>query len=159
MLIRSFVLAALLGTFSLAACGGGGGAAPPPTTPTATPETTATSSAAPTASAAPATPGKSLDEQVAAGEKVYAEKCAGCHGAKAEGQKKAPALIGPKALDDYHNGKEAYKYIKDMMPPTSPGSLTDDEYWNVTAYLIKKNNLKIDAALTPATAESVKWSR
>lgn len=156
-----FRTSVVLATFTLAACGGGGGgAAPPPTVPTATPETTATaSSAAPTTSAAPAAPGKTLDEQVAAGEKVYGERCASCHGAKGEGKKKAPALIGPKALDDYHNGKEAFHYIKDMMPPTAPGSLTDDEYWNVTAYLIKKNDLKIDATLTPATAESVKWSR
>lgn len=131
-----------------AACGGGGGTTAPPNTP------------AGTEPAAGATKKDlTLDEQVAAGEKTYGERCASCHGGKGEGKAKAPALIGPKALDDYHNGKEAFTYIKDMMPPTAPGSLTDDEYWNVVAFLIKKNDLPITAPLSGTTAETVKWSR
>lgn len=100
-----------------------------------------------------------LDGQVSAGAKVYEGQCASCHGGKGEGGDKAPALIGPKALDDYKNAKEAFAYIKDNMPPTAPKSLSDDEYWQVTAYLIKQNNLEMTGPLTPASAESVKWSR
>jgi mono/diheme cytochrome c family protein len=142
-MLRTLVLPALL-----VACGGGGGAAPPPSTP-------ATSTTAAPAAAAP----KTLDDQVSAGEKVYGERCASCHGAKGEGKAKAPGLIGPKGLDEYHNAKEAFTYIKDMMPPTAPGSLSEDEYWNVTAYLIKKNDLEIKEPLSAGNAETVKWSR
>ena len=144
---------ALFAMFTVA-CGGGGASSAPPKTP----EAEGPAGATPTATPAPKKD-MTLDEQVAAGEKTYGERCASCHGAKGAGKAKAPALIGPKALDDYHNGKEAFTYIKDMMPPTAPGSLTDDEYWNVTAFLIKKNDLPIKETLTSATAESVKWSR
>lgn len=147
MLRTMLLFSAGLSIGTLVACGGGGTTAPPPSTGGAT------------TGAAPAEKPKSLDDQVAAGEKVYGERCASCHGAKGEGKNKAPALIGPKGLDEYHNAKEAYTYIHDMMPPTAPSSLTEDEYWNVTAYLIKKNELEIKEPLSAANAESVKWSR
>jgi S-disulfanyl-L-cysteine oxidoreductase SoxD len=146
-MLRSGLIIALL----TVACGGGGGATTPPNTPTN--EKTGTT-------AAPGKKDMTLDEQVAAGEKVYAERCAVCHGKDGTGGKKAPALVGPKALDDYHNAKEAYTYIHDMMPTTAPGSLTEEEYWNVTAFLIKKNDLGgIKDPLNAASSESVKWSR
>lgn len=133
--------------------GGGGGASPGPSDPTKT-------GAGPTTTAEPTKKkDMTLDEQVAAGEKVYADRCASCHGKDGTGGKKAPALVGPKALNDYHSGKEAFTYIKDMMPTTAPGSLSEDEYWNVTAFLIKKNGLDIKDPLNASTAESVKWSR
>lgn len=173
-MFRSNVLIAVTAV-GLYACGGGGGSTPPTSTPTTSTPTTTTSSTAPATSAEPATsaapaasasaptastaPKMSLDEQVAAGEKVYKDKCAMCHGQKGEGKAKAPALIGKKALDDYRNGKEAFTYIHDNMPPKAPSSLTSDEYWSVTAYLIKKNDLPIKETLTPTTSESVKWSR
>ncbi len=134
-MLRSLVLVVVPAL--LVACGGG---AKPATTPV---------------SAAP----KSLDEQVAAGEKLFAEKCASCHGEKGEGKDKAPALIGPKGLDEYHNAKEAFGYIKDNMPPEKAGSLSNDEYWHVTAFLIKRNGLELKEQLGSANAESVKWSR
>lgn len=114
--------------------------------------------AKPPASAGSAAP-TTLDEQVAVGEKLYVEKCASCHGEKGEGKEKAPALVGPKALDDYHNAKEAFGYIKDNMPPEKAGSLSDDEYWHITAFLIKKNELGLNEQLGSGNAESVKWSR
>jgi mono/diheme cytochrome c family protein len=82
-----------------------------------------------------------------------------CHGDKGQGGDKAPALVGPKALDDYKNAKQAFDYSKTHMPPDKPGSLTDEEYWNIVAFLVKKNDLPITAPLTAANAESVQWSR
>jgi len=106
-------------------------------------------------SPAPAT----LDDQVAMGQKVFGDNCASCHGDKAQGGDKAPALVGAHALDDYKNAKQAFDYSKKNMPPDRAGSLSDDDYWSVVAFLAKKNDFAISAPLTAANAESVAWSR
>lgn len=100
-----------------------------------------------------------IDDQVAMGEKVFAQKCVTCHGDKGQGGDKAPALVGPKALDDYKNAKQMFDYTKANMPPDKGGSLSDDEYWSVVAFLVKKNDLPISSPLTAANAEAVTWSR
>lgn len=123
----------ILGT-TLIACGGSSSAAKAP---------------------APAT----IDAQVAMGEKEFGEHCAACHGDKGQGGDKAPALVGPKALDDYKNAKQAFDYTKANMPPDKGGSLSDDEYWSIVAFLVKKNDLPITSPLTAGNAESVTWSR
>jgi mono/diheme cytochrome c family protein len=106
-------------------------------------------------SPAPAT----IDDQVAMGQKEFSEHCASCHGDKAQGGDKAPALIGPHALDEQKTAKELFDYSQKNMPPNKAGSLSDDEYWAISAYLIKSNGFPVSAPLTPANAESVKWSR
>ncbi len=90
------------------------------------------------------------------GEKVYGAACASCHGAAGEGKAKAPALIGPKGFDDYKTAKDAFEYIKGNMPSTSPGSLSDPEYWAVTAWLAKKNSYPVDKKLDATNAGAVK---
>jgi len=103
--------------------------------------------------------GGTLDGQVETGAKEFSQHCATCHGDQGQGGDKAPALVGPKALDDYKNAKQALTYVKERMPPDKPGSLSDEDYWNIVAFLVKKNDLPITAPLTPANAESVTWSR
>ncbi len=103
--------------------------------------------------------GATIDDQVTMGEQVYAHKCATCHGDQGQGGDKAPALVGPKALGDYKNAKETFDYSKKNMPPDKEGSLSDDEYWSVVAFLVKKNNLPISSPLSSGNAESVTWSR
>lgn len=106
-------------------------------------------------SATPAT----IDDQVAMGEKEYGEHCASCHGDKGQGGDKAPALIGAHALEDYKNAKQAFDYSKKNMPPDKAGSLSDDDYWAITAFLVKKNAFAVSSPLTAANAESVTLSR
>jgi cytochrome c len=96
---------------------------------------------------------------VAAGDKVYATACAMCHGKKGEGKGKNPAVVGAKALDDQHNAKELFDYIQMNMPPKKPGSLSADDYWAVTAYLLDKNGLLGGKGLDAATGTSVTWKR
>lgn len=123
----------------LVGCGGGG-------------QPAATGGATKSDAKEPAT----LDEQLAMGEKSYVTACASCHGEKGEGKAKAPALIGPKGFDDYKTTKEAYDYIKGQMPSDKPGSLSDPEYWAITAYLAKKNNYPVDKKLDAGNAASFK---
>ncbi len=78
------------------------------------------------------------------GQKVYAQNCALCHGADGQGQRDPesgvvfPPLWGP---DSYNWGAgmaridTAAGFIKANMPLGKPFSLTDQEAWDVAAYL------------------------
>jgi alcohol dehydrogenase (cytochrome c) len=82
------------------------------------------------------------DEQAAGGRDVYAEKCAGCHGEDLAGTS-GPALKGPRFDLDWLNGRKAagdlYRTLRQTMPLTAAGSLSDKEYVNLTAYLLLRN--------------------
>lgn len=82
------------------------------------------------------------------GKKVYMSKCASCHGEKGEGMKGAgDKLLGGKgtiATDKPVKTIESYwpyattvfDYTKRAMPFNAPGSLSDNEVYAVTAYLL-----------------------
>src|ERR1700691_5252793 len=91
---------------------------------------------------------------VAAGAAVYAKNCQSCHGAQGAGKPqdqltgglgtlasqkpvKTPASYWPVATT-------LFDYIRRAMPITSPQSLTNDEVYSVTAYI-----LSIDGIVTP----------
>ena len=88
------------------------------------------------------------------GKAVYAAKCAACHGADMGGVKETggAALIGGRgSLDSGKPSKtiESYwpyattvfDYVKRAMPFHEPGSLSDDEVYAVTAYILGEANL------------------
>jgi mono/diheme cytochrome c family protein len=104
-------------------------------------------------------------DQVAAGQKLYGENCATCHGASGEG-KKAPAVVGLKTgalpLDPPAGAKfrkTQFKTVADIanfvvksMPPDSAGTLSGEEYWAILAFDLKANGVdlgdkKLDGAL------------
>jgi S-disulfanyl-L-cysteine oxidoreductase SoxD len=88
-----------------------------------------------------------------AGAKVYATNCAVCHGEKLEGN---PAkgiggdkLIGGrgslatktpvKTVESYWPyATTLFDYVKRTMPFSSPGSLSDDDVYNVVAYILSE---------------------
>jgi cytochrome c len=80
------------------------------------------------------------------GEKIYLEKCAGCHGRN--GQKGRDKLVGPpgdkrkKTIGNYWPyATTVFDYIRRAMPPAAPGSLTDDELYALTAHLLHLNSI------------------
>jgi mono/diheme cytochrome c family protein len=106
---------------------------------------------------------------VETGATIFAAKCASCHGAKGEGIAPAyPALIGrdPKGenfvfdtdwkitrtIGNYWPyATTVFDYVRRAMPQTAPGSLTNDEVYALTAYLLAANqvipmNTTLDAA-------------
>ena len=93
-------------------------------------------------------PGSGTPEQ---GAKVYVAKCALCHGPEAKGGTNA-ALVGGAPLT---NGIESTKtianfwphsttlfdFIRRAMPWQQPRSLTNDEVYAVTAYILSLNKI------------------
>jgi cytochrome c len=70
----------------------------------------------------------------------------GCHGKNPYESgftipKKIPAVIGEKALAKFSNGAQLYGYIRAAMPFWKPGSLSDEDAWKVTAFVLRENNL------------------
>ncbi|MEI2718669.1 MAG: c-type cytochrome [Gemmatimonadales bacterium] len=81
-----------------------------------------------------------LEGDSARGAGVYAARCATCHGPEGEGgaYPRAPALWGPGS---YSIGasmaivERAAAFIRHNMPLSAPGTLTDQEAWDVAAYI------------------------
>ena len=85
------------------------------------------------------------------GEKIFAEKCASCHGAKGEG-KPADRLVGGigtlarqnpcKTVGSYWPyATTLFDYIRRAMPFNAPQSLTPDEVYAVSAYVLYLNDI------------------
>ena len=103
--------------------------------------------------------------RVAAGEVIYAAKCAACHGAEGEGST-ANALVGrqpddafpfaedqeaPRVIGSYWPyATTIFDYVRRSMPYDRPGSLTDDEVYSLTAFLLFKNEIITEDAVMSA---------
>jgi mono/diheme cytochrome c family protein len=88
---------------------------------------------------------------VAQGKEIYANKCASCHGKKGQG-KPMDRLVGGqgtlasakpvKTIGSYWPyASTVFDYIRRAMPFNAPGSLSDDEVYSVTAYLLYLNGI------------------
>jgi mono/diheme cytochrome c family protein len=67
-----------------------------------------------------------------------------CHGPRhpIEGfifPKQVPAVVGPQVLPGYQNAKNLHDFLRKKMPWQAPGRLSDAEYWQLTAYLVRAN--------------------
>jgi len=89
-----------------------------------------------------------------AGAKIYAEKCSACHGEGGKGGVAPfyPALVGGLPLSTgidtvktianyYAYATTVFDYVRRGMPYNMPRSLTDDEVYALTAYILALNNL------------------
>jgi cytochrome c len=93
--------------------------------------------------------------QLERGEAVYREYCYACH----EVESGAGEELSPRLLVSYHSARSLYDYIDLAMPYNEPGSLSVEESWAVTAYLIEDRGLaRLDAPLTADVAEGVRLS-
>jgi cytochrome c len=104
------------------------------------------------------------------GEKVYMQQCLACHGAKLEGGL-GDRLVGGrgslaasgaggapvKTVESYWPyATTLFDYIKRAMPFTMPGSMSNDDVYAVTAYILSKANIiPADAKLDQKTLPEV----
>lgn len=71
-----------------------------------------------------------------------------------------PAVIAPQALAKFSDAAQLQAYIRAAMPFWKPGSLSDEESWRVTAYLLRQNGLWEGAAeLNASNAAAVRIQR
>ena len=106
------------------------------------------------------TPRAYTQDQVTAGDQVYAASCANCHGARGEGSADSPLLVGPRALTGFRDAQELYDFMVESMPQDQPASLPADQYWSVVAWMLAQNGLSAPGdALGPNTASGISLRR
>jgi mono/diheme cytochrome c family protein len=119
-------------------------ATPPPAvqaTPTPTPAVQGTAAAA-------------AAQQVAAGQQVYTQSCSVCHGANLQGVSGPP--LSQALISTFGDAKGLVDFISAQMPLTAPGSLSQQQYYDVTAYILDKDGLlPANTTLTPANASTI----
>jgi cytochrome c1 len=57
-----------------------------------------------------------------------------------------PPVVGDAVTNRFVSGSQLHSYIAATMPWHAPGRLTSDEYWQVTAYLVEQNGVKVGNA-------------
>ncbi len=110
-------------------------------------------------------PGKGT---VAQGEAVYAAKCQACHGEKGAGKPNdrlvggqgslAPGKAPVKTVGSYWPyATTLFDYVRRAMPWNQPKSLSDDEVYAVTAYILNLNGIiGADVAMDAQSLPKVK---
>src|SRR3954470_13725439 len=74
----------------------------------------------------------------ARGVTVFAANCARCHGVDAKGSAVAPPLWGEKSFSigaSMAREERAAAFVSNNMPYDNPGSMTDQQSWDVAAYI------------------------
>ena len=122
----------------------------------------------PTGMGLPAGSGTAAD-----GARIFAAKCAVCHGTRGEGMHPAyPALIGvePRDFSFDDDAKKVktvgnywpyattlFDYMRRTMPLTTPGSLQADELYALSAFLLAENHIiPADAVMDATTLPPVR---
>jgi cytochrome c len=83
-------------------------------------------------------------EQWMRGRDVYAGLCAGCH----------PAIthVGPMFTTSWAGKKlsDLFGFLRERMPKNDPGSLSEEEYVDVMAYMLRLNGMPAGVEDLPA---------
>jgi cytochrome c len=107
------------------------------------------------------------------GARVWAARCAVCHGVHGEGNEQYPRLVGREPEEGFPFGRQLryartvgnywpyattlYDYVRRAMPPTAPGSLASDELYGVVAWLLAENRIILpDAVIDARTLPQVR---
>ena len=113
--------------------------------------------------------GATFAQQANEGAKLYGDQCASCHGAQGEGVD-APRVVGlaqgalplnPPAgakarKGTFRTAADVAGFVVKAMPPDSPGSLSEAQYWAILAFDLKANGVDLGAKrLDARTAPTV----
>ena len=84
------------------------------------------------------------------GEAIFAAQCASCHGSEGNGVGSTfPPLWGPESFNDgagMYGIENMAAFVVRNMPPTSPGSLTPQQAFDVSSYVHTKPRPKYNPA-------------
>lgn len=94
--------------------------------------------------------------QAEAGARVYAIKCAVCHGAQLEGTVEVPGLVG-KFVANWGGRPigNLYDYLGRAMPQMAPGTLAPQENADLIAFILRENGAPAGNRPLPADAAAL----
>lgn len=91
-------------------------------------------------------------DQFVAGTALYATYCASCH----EVEHGIGPLLTKEVVATRVNGQLLYNYNKRNMPYQAGNTLTPDQYWSITAYLLMREGfMPKDAVLSGVNASEI----
>ena len=96
-------------------------------------------------------------DQAKAGEGVYKEQCAACHGDNLEGSGPMPPLAGKDFLSNWQ-GKtvgDLFEKTQTSMPATAPGTLTPDQTAQVVSYMLSQSKYPAGSAALEPKADAL----
>jgi hypothetical protein len=92
---------------------------------------------------------RTISNQVEAGRDVYVRECARCHGPIDSEGITAPGLFGAapaKKLASFQTSQALYTFIRFAMPQDKPGSLPEEDYGAVLAFVLARNGFIEESA-------------
>ena len=95
--------------------------------------------------------------QAERGELLYKQNCAACHLADLSGSFEAPNLADNSFRNNWSNRgmQEFLDMLRRTMPPQAPGSLSESQYQDVSAFLLSANAIPASSTVTLTAANSV----
>ena len=107
--------------------------------------------------AASAAGGLYTEEQSARGSTAYHRSCGPCHGDNLDGAQGAPALAGDSFLSHWtdQNVGDLFENVRTGMPMDNPGSLTDNTFVDIVAFILQRNNYPPGSQELPAQKEAL----
>jgi mono/diheme cytochrome c family protein len=98
------------------------------------------------------------DDQAKRGADAFAKSCASCHGPDLAGLDTAPSLTGTdfnaswtdQTIDDL------FERARTTMPADSPGTLTREQYADIVAFILSKDNFPAGPAELPGDNAALK---
>ena len=96
----------------------------------------------------------SAGAQPVAGQTVYQDACAECHGSRLQGGVHGPALTGASFSSVWgsRSADDLFEYIRREMPPGQGRDLSDAAYRNIVALILESNGPAAAAAVEPSPA-------
>jgi alcohol dehydrogenase (cytochrome c) len=97
--------------------------------------------------------------QAAAGRAAYQANCASCHGPALSGLGDTPPLTGSEFMNQWgdRTAAELITFLQAAMPPGNAGSLGEQAYINLAAFLLEFNGARAGTqALTAATTVQIR---
>ena len=82
--------------------------------------------------------------QAESGKAAYAQSCESCHGANLDDGEFAPPLKGVEfrsAVGRKAGRRPLFNHMSETMPPAAPGSLGDENYAQMLAYVMQENGV------------------
>lgn len=109
---------------------------------------------------------ENLDSQITAGQSLYEEHCAHCHGAEGRNGE-APPLVGQDALPEtprkesgmrttnFETARDVADFTVEQMPPGGARQLSIEEHYSVLSYLLSQSGKALERPLTPTSAPGI----
>ena len=96
--------------------------------------------------------------QASEGRAAYAQDCASCHGQNLDDGPFAGPLKGAEFRQQWgaKSAQELFIYMSTRMPPAGPGTLGDQRYAQVLAYMLQQNGVAPGRAALPSDPEALK---